>query len=33
MQKMPDGVYKVWALGGDGRIWQIDAATGAELAA
>ena len=33
MQKMPDGSYKVWALGGDGRLWQIDAASGAELAA
>ena len=32
LQKMPDGKYKVWALGGDGRIWQIDAATGAEMA-
>jgi outer membrane protein assembly factor BamB len=32
IQKMPDGTYKVWALSGDGRIWQIDAATGAEMA-
>ena len=32
MQRMPDGKYKVWALGGDGRIWQIDAATGADMA-
>jgi outer membrane protein assembly factor BamB len=32
LQKMPDGKYKVWALGGDGRIWQIDAATGVEMA-
>lgn len=32
MQKMPDGTYKVWALSGDGRIWQINAATGAEMA-
>jgi outer membrane protein assembly factor BamB len=31
MQKMPDGGYKVWAVSGDGRLWQIDAATGAEL--
>ena len=28
IQKMPDGTYKIWALSGDGRIWQIDAATG-----
>jgi len=32
MQKLSDGKYKIWALGGDGRIWQIDAATGADLA-
>ena len=32
MQKMSDGVYKIWALSGDGRLWQIDAATGAEMA-
>jgi len=33
IQKMPDGTYKIWALSGDGRIWQIDAATGNEMAA
>lgn len=32
MEKMPDGKYKVWALGGDGRIRQIDASTGTEMA-
>jgi len=32
MQKMSDGVYRIWALSGDGRLWQIDAATGAEMA-
>ena len=32
MERMPDGSYRVWALSGDGRIWQIDAATGKELA-
>ena len=32
MQKLPDGTYKVWALSGDGRLWQINAATGAEMA-
>jgi outer membrane protein assembly factor BamB len=31
MQKMPDGTYKVWALSWDGRLWQIDAATGNEM--
>jgi outer membrane protein assembly factor BamB len=32
MQRVADGKYVVWALGGDGRIWQLDAATGEELA-
>lgn len=32
IQKLEDGVYKIWALGGDGRIRQIDAATGKDLA-
>lgn len=32
MDKLPDGTYRVWAVSGDGRIWQVDAATGNELA-
>ncbi len=32
VQKMPDGRYKIWALSGDGRIWQVDAASGDDMA-
>jgi hypothetical protein len=32
IEKMADGSYKIWALAGDGRIWQIDPATGKDLA-
>ncbi len=32
IEKLPNGSYKVWALAGDGRIWQIDPATGKDLA-
>lgn len=32
IEKMAGGGYKVWALAGDGRLWQIDPATGKDLA-
>ncbi len=32
VEKMPDGSYKIWALAGDGRLWQVDPATGKDLA-
>jgi outer membrane protein assembly factor BamB len=32
MEKLAGGKYRVWALAGDGRLWQIDPATGDEIA-
>ncbi|HEY0264506.1 MAG TPA: PQQ-binding-like beta-propeller repeat protein [Granulicella sp.] len=32
IEKTADGKYKVWALAGDGRVWEVDPATGKDLA-